>query len=308
MEFSSALPTFVVTLREGVEATLVIGIVFAFLKNAGRTNLYPWVYGGIWVGLLGSVLIGLLLGGTLQHLATSQATYAPVIQEVLAGGFGIIAIILLSWMLIWMTQQAKSVKSEVQSTLQSALESESQGGWQVFTLILFAVLREGFETVLFISAQFSEGIASATIGAVAGLTGAVLIGLALFQFGIKINLRLFFQTMGIFLLLIVAGLVVSVLKDIDSGLAMLAQINPQYADICFSNSTSCILGAQVWDASGVLPDKEFPGILLKALFGYRQQIYLVQAFAYLAFLITVGTIYLRSLGFSLFTRSAIPSE
>lgn len=294
MDLSSALPTFVVTLREGVEAALVVGIVLACLKAAGQQALYRWVYTGITAGIIGSVLIGLLLGGTLQGLAQSDLTYAPVIQEFLAAGFGIVAIFLLSWMLVWMTQQAKSLKGEVQQSVQKALQEG--GNWQIFTLVLVAVLREGFETVLFITARFSEGVEAATIGAVAGLTGATLIGFALFRLGVKINLRLFFQVMGVFLLLIVGGLVISVFRDIDKGIAILAQLNPQYASWCFSSSTSCILGAQLWDASNVLPDHEFPGIVLKALFGYREKLYLVQGIAYLAFVTTVGSFYWRSLG------------
>jgi high-affinity iron transporter len=294
MELSSALPTFVVTLREGVEAALVVGIVLACLKAAGQQALYRWVYAGIGAGIVGSVVIGLLLGGTLQGLTQSDLTYAPVIQEFLAAGFGIMAIFLLSWMLVWMTKQAKSLKGEVQQRVQKALQAG--GGWQVFTLILIAVLREGFETVLFIVARFSEGVGAATVGAIAGLTIATLIGFALFRLGVKINLRLFFQVMGIFLLLIIGGLVISVFKDIDKGIAVLTQINPQYGYLCFSRSTSCILGAQLWDASGVLPDHEFPGIVLKALFGYREKLYLVQGIAYVALITTVGSFYWRSLG------------
>lgn len=294
MPLSSALPTFVVTLREGVEAALVVGIVLACLKAAGQQALYRWVYGGISAGIIGSVLIGLLLGGTLQGLEQSDLTYAPVMQEFLAASFGIVAIFLLSWMLVWMTQQAKSLKGEVQQSVEQALHQG--GGWQVFTLILVAVLREGFETVLFIAARFSEGVGAATLGALTGLTGATFIGFALFRLGVKINLRLFFQVMGIFLLLIVGGLVISVFKDIDKGIMLLAQINPQYARWCFSSSTSCILGTQLWDASEILPDHQFPGVVLKALFGYREKIYLVQGIAYVAFVITVGSFYWWSLG------------
>jgi high-affinity iron transporter len=100
--------------------------------------------------------------------------------------------------------------------------------------------------------------------------------------------------MGIFLLLIVAGLVVSALRHGDAALVLFSQLNPDYADLC-PTSGSCILGPQVWDTSGILPDRQFPGIVLKALFGYTQNLYLVQAIAYLVFLISVGTLYLQSI-------------
>jgi high-affinity iron transporter len=122
----------------------------------------------------------------------------------------------------------------------------------------------------------------------------------LFKWGVKINIRLFFQVMGVLLLLIVAGLVVSALKHFDGAVASLAQINPQ-SDLCFyyerfSKEPSCILGPRVWDTSNILPDRRFPGVVLKALFGYREKLYLVQAVAYVVFLLTVGGLYFRSLG------------
>ncbi|MBE9118610.1 FTR1 family protein [Lusitaniella coriacea LEGE 07157] len=296
MDFSAALPTFLVTLREGFEAALVVGIVGACLKKAQQTRLYPWVFGGVLAGIAASVLVGLGLGGILQRLAASNALYAPVFKEFLEAGFGIFAIAMLSWMLIWMTQQAKFLKTEVEGAIAQALEKGQGAAWGVFALIFIAVAREGFETVVFIVAKFQDGWLLPSIGAIAGLTLATGMGVLLFVLGIKINIRLFFQVMGIFLLLIVGGLVVGVLKHLDGAIALLAQLNPQYAKFCLPNSPSCILGSQVWNLAQILPDKEFPGIVLKALFGYRQQLFLVQAIAYLGFLMGVGGVYLQSLG------------
>lgn len=291
MDLSSALPTFVVTLREGTEAALVVGIVLAYLKKAGQTRLNPWVYGGIGVGILGSVLVGLLFGGLLAALDQSNQAYAPILKQLLEGGFGVVAIGLLSWMLIWMTQQARQMKSEVEGAITSVLQQGGSAGWGVFGLITIAVLREGFETVVFIAAQFQQGWVPA-LGALAGLVGATGIGVLLFQLGVKINLRQFFQVMGVLLLLIVSGLVVSALRHFDKAASLWSQLN-ESANLCFSQA-SCILGPQVWDLSQVLPDRQFPGILLKAFFGYTQTLYAVQAVAYLVFLITIGTIYLQS--------------
>ena len=107
--------------------------------------------------------------------------------------------------------------------------------------------------------------------------------------------------MGVLLLLIVGGLVVSALKHFNGAAASLAQIDPHYGSLCFysesfANDSACILGPKIWDASNIMPDNKFPGVVLKALFGYRQKLYLVQVMAYLGFLITVGGIYFRSLG------------
>jgi high-affinity iron transporter len=292
MDFTAAIPTFVITLREGVEAALIVGIVLAYLKKANQSHLNPWVYSGIGVGIGASVLVGVLFSGILAALEQSDQPYAAVIKPLLEGTFCAVAIALLSWMLIWMTQQARSLKSEVEGAIGAAIQQSA--GWGVFGLVAIAVLREGFETVLFIAAKFQQGW-TAVMGAIAGLISATGIGFLLFQMGVKINLRRFFQVMGILLLLIVSGLVVTALRKFDAAVGVLAQVDPQFAGWCANANGSCILGAQVWDASGVLPDRQFPGILLKAFFGYTQKLYLVQAIGYVAFLATVGGIYLRSI-------------
>lgn len=295
MDFTAALPTFIVTLREGFEAALVVGIVMACLKKAGQTRLYRWVYLGILGGIIASIAVGFLLTGAIAGVETVGGIYAPVVKQFLEGIFGLVAIAMLSWMLLWMTKQAKSIKGEVEGAISSALGNDNAGK-AVFVLIFIAVVREGFETVLFILAKFQQDWALPAVGAVAGLILAAVMGVALFSLGVRINIRLFFQVMGIFLLLIVGGLVVGALKHFDAALALLSQLSIN--NLCLGNE-SCILGIQVWDGSNFLPDKEFPGIILKALFGYRQTLYLGQVIAYFSFLVAIGTAYFRSLGFKL---------
>jgi high-affinity iron transporter len=300
MDFSAALPTFVITLREGVEATLVVGIVLALLKKAKQSQLNNWVYAGVVAGIVASALIGVLFGVVIQALGAADPRYTPVVEPLLEGVFSVIAIAMLSWMLIWMTRQAKSLKAEVEGNITSALRQDNRAGWGVFSLIFIAVVREGFETVLFIAANFQQGFLPA-VGAVGGLAAAIAIGFLLFKWGVKINIRLFFQVMGVLLLLIVAGLVVSALAHFDTAVATLAQMDRSSASLCFyyerfTKNPSCILGPRIWNTSKILPDDAFPGIILKALFGYRQNLFLVQAVAYVVFLITVGGLYFRSLG------------
>ncbi len=297
MDFSAAIPTFIVTLREGVEAALVVGIVLAYLNKANRSDLNTWVYAGIGSGVVASVLVGVVFVWVLGLLEASNQPYAPVIKPFLEGVFGIVAIVLLSWMLIWMTQQAKSLKGDVEREINTALQQNA--GWGIFTLIFFAVLREGFETVVFIAAKFQQGWIPA-LGAAGGLLGAIVIGISLFKLGIKINLRQFFQIMGVFLLLIVSGLVISALAHFDKSFLRLAQLDPQYSSICvyhdrLAETHSCFLGGLVWNTSSILPDRQFPGIILHTLFGYVDRLYAVEAIAYVAFLLTVGGLYLQSL-------------
>lgn len=293
MNFSAALPTFVITLREGFEAALVVGIVLACLKKAQQTQLYRWVYQGISAGIVGSVMIGFLLGSVLQGINHSPNPYTPLVKEILAALFGLVAVVMLSWMLLWMTTQAKSMKSEVEGAIQTALGENEQARKGVFLLVFIAVLREGFETVLFILAQFDQGWAATTLGAIAGLISATILGILLFKGGVKLNIRLFFKTMGIFLLLIVGGLLVGVLKHLDHSVALFSQMSGQ--DWCLFHESSCILGRQIWDGSTILSDQKFPGIIFKSLFGYRQTLYLGQAIVYLLFLFTIGNIYFQNL-------------
>ena len=309
---TAGLPAFVITLREGVEAALVVGIVLAALSKKGRSQaLNRYVYQGIAAGIAASIGVGVGLNGLLLSLSRSQQSYAPALQQGLQTGFGIVAIGLLSWMLIWMTQQAKSLKGEIEGAVSQQLaadaklaeevtlgaesgdQSISLAGRGIFSLIFLAVLREGFETVIFLAAQFQEGWIPA-VGAIAGLVGATAIGVGFFKLGVRINLKQFFQVMGVFLLLIVGGLVVGTLSHGDRAFLAVAKISPTVANWCGGTET-CWLGFQVWDLSGSLSDRAFPGIVLKILLGYRDKLYLVQAIGWVSFIVGVGGLYFQTL-------------
>lgn len=293
MDLSTLFPTFIITLREGVEAALVVGIVLACLERAKQTRLNRWVFVGVGAGIVVSALIGLLFGWLISLMGSASPVAEPLLEAV----FSLIAIGLLSWMLIWMTQQARFLKAQVEDSVSNALQMGA--AWSIFWLIFIAVLREGFETVVFILAKFDQGMIPA-LGALAGLGTAAMIGVLLFKWGVKLNLKLFFKSMGILLLLVVAGLVVTTLEHIDTIVNTLASQNRASESLClyyehFTKVHSCILGPKIWDFSRILPDDRFPGAILNALFGYTQRLYQVQAIAYVVFLLTIGTIYFQSL-------------
>ncbi len=299
MDFSSALPTFIITLREGVEAALVVGIVFAYLKKAGKTHLKNWIYFGIGAGIAVSAIAGVAFEWVIKGLGAANQQYAGMIEPLMEGVFGLLAITLLSWMLIWMARHAKGLKQEVESAVGGVLESDAKAGWGIFSLVFFAILREGFETVLFIASKFQQGIVP-TVGAIAGVATATLIGVMLFKWGMRLNIRKFFAVMGILLLMIIAGLVVTSLARFDQAIGSVAQMNRESQSMCFfyekfakPADRDCILGPMVWNLSKVLPEEKFPGIVFSALFGYVQRLYLVQAIGYVVFLVTVGSIYLQ---------------
>jgi len=299
MDLSMALPTYVITLREGVEAALVVGIVMAYLKKMKRPELRIWVWGGIAMGIVISAVVGMAFNGIMQNFSISNPEVSPVLEPLLEGVFSLAAIAMLSWMLVWMTQQGKAMKGQVEGSLHQALGRGHQAGWGILGLILFAILREGFEVILFIVAKFQEGVLPAA-GAVGGIATAAVIGVALFKFGIKINVRIFFQVMGILLLLIVSGLVISALGSFDNAIRILAQADRKSESLCFFyehfvKERSCVLGGMVWNLSKVLPDEKFPGLVLRSLLGYQDKLFLVQAIAYISFLTTAGLAYFNSL-------------
>ncbi|MFN5754595.1 MAG: FTR1 family protein, partial [Pseudanabaena sp.] len=233
----------------------------------------------------------------VKQVENKEPMQAAFYSQFWQGVLGITAIIMLSWMLVWMTENAKALKGEIEGQIGKAIANEKSAGWAVFILILIAVLREGFEVVIFISAKLQGGLVP-IVGAIAGLVGAVTIGIALFQFGIRINLQVFFQAMGIFLLLIVAGLVVSVIGHLDKAVAAYGQLTQ--TSICLpatsaTEMSSCLLGGLVWDVHDTFPDTRFPAILLKAMFGFRDRLFLGQALGYFTFLISAGFLYFQSL-------------
>jgi high-affinity iron transporter len=295
MDFSSVLPTFVITLREGVEAALVVGIVLACLQKAKREYLNRWVYLGVGVGILVSALIGALFSWIIRALGV----LSPAAEPLMEGVFSLVAVFLLSWMLIWMTQQARSMKKMVEGEVALVLDRGSQAAWGVFSLIFIAVLREGFETVVFIAAKFKQGLLP-VVGALIGLAVAALMGVLLFKWGVRLNVRRFFTVMGVLLLLLIAGLVVTALEHFDTVMQTLASQNRASEALCFYyerfvRNHSCILGPDIWNLSKVLPEDRFPGLLLNALLGYTDHLYQVQAIAYFLFMVMIGGIYFRSL-------------
>ncbi|HEY9887686.1 MAG TPA: FTR1 family protein [Candidatus Obscuribacterales bacterium] len=293
MDFAPALPTFFVTLREGVEAALVVGIVLACLGKAQHSQLNRWVYYGVGAGLLGSVLTGVIIVNSVAQVEQALPTLEPIIEPFFDSLFCAIAIIMLSWMLLWMTRQARSLKTDIEGTVTTALAGNDAAGITIFSLVCIAVLREGIETVLFIFTSVQQsGVAA--IGAGAGLLGATLIGVALFKGGVRINLRIFFQVMGVLLILIVGGLVISFCRNLDATFAAVSSFDPVNADLCISRD-SCLLGPLLWDAHATLPDKQFPGVVLKTFLGYRDRLFVGQALAYLTFLVAIGGTYFRSL-------------
>jgi high-affinity iron transporter len=285
VDWTGFLPAATIALREGTEAFLVVGIVLACINRAQQPQLRPWVYAGVGYGLLLSAGGGWLLVSLVQGIADLDPARSLFWRELWKGAIGLVAIAMLSWMLLWMSEQSKTLKSAVTRAVNETLTASS--GWPLCLLVTLAVGREGLETVAFVLSQNSWDT-SAGVGAIGGWLGAALLVNLLLAGTVKINLGQFFKVMGVLLLLVVGGLVLGTMQHLDGAAS-------QYGQLCrWNDGTVCNLGFLVWNWQGVLPDDQGFGMLLKTLLGYRDRLYVGQLLAYVAFWGAIGVPYWRS--------------
>src|SRR6195952_1679793 len=196
------LPTFVIGLREGLEASLIVGIVAAVLRQRGRLDLLRWVFAGVALAVLLCVGVGVALDVVSKDLPQRQ-------QEGLETVVGALAVVMVTYMVIWMRRHSRDLKGQLEGAAAEALAAGS--GFALVAMAFLAVMREGFETAVFLLATFNESAsgASAWIGAILGILVAVGLGYAIFRGGVRLNLSKFFRATGVVLVLVAAGLVVN---------------------------------------------------------------------------------------------------
>ena len=231
-------------LREGVEAALIVGIIASYLVKIGRADRLASVWFGVAAAIASSIAIGVLafvLLGSLQGTA----------EQIFAGTASLLAVVILTYMLFWMRKQAITLGADLRSGVDRAVASTSVLG---LTLLAFtAVIREGFETALFLLGQTTaaagEGLA-VVLGAVVGLLIAAGIGVLIFRAGLRLNLSSFFNLTGAALVVIASGLLsYGVHEFIEVGL-LPGLVTP------------------IYDISAILPHKEGIGQFLRAIVGY----------------------------------------
>jgi high-affinity iron transporter len=198
------LPTFVIGLREGVEAALIVGIVAAFLRQENRTDALRWV----WAGVLAAVGICIAVGVALELL---DETLPQRQQEMLETVIGFVAVGVVTFMIVWMRRHARGMAGELRESAAAALAQGSVGA--LVGMAFFAVIREGFETVVFLLAAFQSATnpTTAGLGALLGIVTAVAIGAGIYRGGVRLNLSRFFRATGFVLVLVAAGLFASAL-------------------------------------------------------------------------------------------------
>jgi high-affinity iron transporter len=196
------LPTFVIGLREGLEAALIVGIIAGFLANRGRRDALRQVR----LGVGAAVVICLVVGVVLQ-LVTAELPQAG--QEGLETVIGLLAVAMVTYMILWMRRHARGMRAELESAAESALMRGSTGA--LVAMAFLAVLREGFETVVFLLAAFQASTSPmlAGSGALIGILLAVVLGYGVYRGGVKLNMARFFRITGAVLVVVAAGLLMT---------------------------------------------------------------------------------------------------
>ena len=254
-------------LREGLEASLVVSILIAFLVKTDRRAELPRVWVG--VGLAVAVSVGVTLGLTLtQQALTFEA------QEALGGSLSIIAVGFVTWMIFWMRRNARTLSSDLRGRLDEAIRL---GPAAVVAMAALAVGREGLETAVFFfaAAQAAGQTAQPLIGFVLGIAVAVLLAYLLYRGAVRINLGKFFTVTGFFLIFVAAGILAYGVHDLQE-----AGILPGLTTLAF-------------DVSAAIPPDSWYGTLLKGFFNFSPQTTVLEAVVWVAYVATVLPLFLR---------------
>ena len=252
------LSALLISLREGTEMAIVVGILLAYLRKIGARGA-----GWVWAGVGAAVAVSL---GFLAVLNALGASFEGTTEQVFEGVTMILAAVFLTWMILWMLRNARFLKGELQRGLDDAL-ARGAAHWGLFFLAFFAVVREGVELALLLFAAPGEG---KLVGAVIGLVIAVVIGVVIYAFGRRIELQTFFRVTSALLILFAAGLV--------------AHAAHEFAE---AGVLSAVEGPKLWSTKGFLPDNEGVGSMLRALFGYQDEPTVIELVTYAGYLAVV---------------------
>jgi high-affinity iron transporter len=255
------LPSYLLSLREGIEAALIVGIVLGALRQMRRTDLIP----AVWLGTLSATALSLLAA---VLLTTFGLSFEGAAEEIFEGITMIAAAALLTWMIFWMSRTARTLKSDLEADIHKA--AFTTGKRAVFFVAFLAILREGIELALFLTASvFATDTLQTLIGAILGLGTAILLGWSIFAAIIRLDLRRFFQVTGFLLILFAAGLVAHGVHEFNEVGWIPAVIE------------------HVWDVNAFINENSTFGLLLKALFGYNGNPSLTEVLAYAAYFVAI---------------------
>ncbi len=260
-------PTFLIGLREGLEASLVVGILVAYLVKSGHGDrLRP-----LWGGIATAIGISLAFGALLQFTSAELSFQA---QEAFGGFASLLAVAFVTWMVFWMRRTARFLKTELHGRLDTAL---TLGPLALALTAFVAVGREGLETALFLWAavQSTQQTASPIIGAVLGLLAAVALGYLLYKRAVNLNLKTFFTWTGAGLVIVAAGVFSYGVHDLQE-----AGLLPGLNTIAF-------------DVSGTISPSSWYGTLLKGVLNFSPRTSVLEAIAWLSYVVPVLVLFFR---------------
>lgn len=251
------IASFLLALREGLEAALLVGLTLSVLQKMKGQQFAP----AVWAGVGGAILLS---AGAALILHQVGAELEGAAEPIFEGVTMFLASGVLTWMIFWMARQGRVVQMALQSEVETAVLTGGQ--WGLFAIAFLAVLREGIETALFLTAAaFASSGREALIGGIIGLIAAATLGWLLFVASIRLNVRQFFQITSFLLILFAAGLVAHGVHEFNEVGWIPSIIE------------------HVWDMNHILPDKSTFGLLLTALFGYNGNPSLTEVLAYVGY-------------------------
>lgn len=257
------LAAFLITLREGLEAALIVGIVLSALRKLGHADRSK----PVWIGVLAAVAVSIIAGLILSALGIAFEGRGEQIFEGIAM---LLAAGVLTWMIFWMQRQSRLVQIELEADVRQAVSADNR--WALFSLTFVAVVREGIETALFLTAAaLSTTPLQTIVGGGLGLLVAVALGWLVFAAGKQLNLRAFFCVTSVLLLFFAAGLLAHGVHELQE-----AALLPTIVE-------------HVWDINPILDENSTLGTFLKALFGYNGNPSLLEVLSYVVFMIAIGS-------------------
>ena len=263
------LANFLIGLREGLEAALIVSILVAYLVKAGRRHDLRY----IWAGVTIAVGISLLFGAILTY-GPKGLTFEA--QEIIGGTLSIVAVGFVTWMILWMATASRSLSSTLRSSIDGATKP-----WSLTVVALLAVGREGLETALFIWAatQAAARDTGATfqplLGALLGIVVAVVLGYLIYRGALRINLSKFFTWTGAFLIVVAAGVLAYGVHDLQE-----AGVLPGLHTIAF-------------DVSHIVTLDSVLGTVLKGVLNFSPVTTVLEATVWVAYVVVVGGLFIQ---------------
>jgi high-affinity iron transporter len=264
------LANYLIGLREGLEAGLIVGILVAYVNRVGRRD----VLARLWIGIGIAIALALGVGAVLTWGPYGLSTQA---QEAIGGILSIVAVGLVTWMIFWMAGHARDLRGELHTRLDQALAG---AGFGIVVLGVVAVGRESIETALFLwaAAKSETNTLLGSIGAVAGILTAVVLAYLVYRGAMRINLRVFFFWTGLFLIVVAAGVFAYGLGDLQE-----AGILPG-------------LGQPAYSITALISPTSWYGILLAGIFNFTPEPTWLQVIGWTGYLVVVLLLFLRASG------------